>query len=123
MPTEGRYAFGEPCPLAGIMIGAGEEALGKALLREIRNTQDQKFIWNGNPAICHLVGGEYEEALAWFEQKAADHQYVEWERFACYPWWEPIKSDPRFSAVWQKNADLMAEQRERHRIIDEELGQ
>lgn len=122
MLTEGRYAWGEPCLLAGIMIGAGQDELGQALLQEIKNTQDQKFLWNVNPAICHLVGGEYEQALAWFEKKASDRRYVEWERFGSYPWWEPVKNDPRFLAVWKTNMEMMAEQRELFRQADKETA-
>ena len=111
MLTLARFAWGEPCLLAGIMIGSGRESLGLALVNEINNTPDQKFVWNVNPAVCHLVSGDYDQALAWFEEKAANRRYVEWERFGSYPWWDPMKDDPRFLGLWKRNLEMMAEQR------------
>jgi TolB-like protein/cytochrome c-type biogenesis protein CcmH/NrfG len=116
------------CLTAGLFISAGKTVLGRALL-----SQSLEFVEgesrgrykgidrSAGPGLCYLLNGSYDRAFAFFDQ------YVEQAHFANYfwifvrqlPWWDPVRSHPRYVAMMSRIEEIKAEQRELIRRLDE----
>jgi tetratricopeptide (TPR) repeat protein len=111
----------DSCVPAGVLIDAGEEALGRALINqtidllenEIGAVVDDihRFQTLG---VCYLLNGFYDKALEFFEDYVADGHFSDpnWIWVRQLPWWKPVRNDPRFIALLQQVAALQAEQRD-----------
>lgn len=116
----------EGCYYAGILIGTGDEALGNDLARRVRRLTEEvlaEFLpvagrWRGH-GLCHLVEGDYDKALDFYEQLVAqgyiwDAGYASWDwlNVEKLPWWNPVRDHHRYVAMVEKIEELRVEQRE-----------
>jgi TolB-like protein/Tfp pilus assembly protein PilF len=117
------------CVVAGILVRAGEEDLGKALLDQAAKYEletlpglveaTDRFSFYV-PGLCHLVSGDHAQALEFFEAQVSGGHYFDWPMVRLLPWWEPLRDDPRFTALEEQIESKAAEQRELLRQMDED---
>ena len=108
------------CDYAGILVEAGDEALGHDLARLIiRNfeTPDagkkSDFGQSQEMFVCYLVEGSFNEALDIFDRETAEGRLMgDWWFWSKLPWWQQLENDPRYTALVNKIEALLAEQRE-----------
>jgi TolB-like protein/Tfp pilus assembly protein PilF len=107
------------CDLAGILIGAGREALGQDLLRLfIRNFETPPSGKQSDPKqsrevmVCYLLDGSFEKALDILDRETTQgHLINEWSHWGALPWWKQLEDDPRYIAIVARVETRLAEQR------------
>jgi TolB-like protein/lipoprotein NlpI len=107
------------CESAGILIGAGDESLGRDLLNLIiRNLevpssgQEPDIHRSGDLCICYLIEGSFDKALDTLDRETADGRLLDqWWRLGKMPWWEQLHDDPRYIALEIRIETMLAEQR------------
>ncbi len=114
------------CNFAGILMATGDEALGRDLLRQTIHYYEDIFPGlvedsHRSPALgwCYLVEGSFEKALEFYEQRVAHGHISTWWSDEKWPWWEPLRDDPRYIAMVNRIDGMLAEQRELLRQMDE----
>jgi len=121
------------CHYAGILMTTGDEALGKDLLRQVIHYHEEilptlvedSHRWQ-ELGWCYLIEGSYEKALDFYELRIA-HGHISksfqlgrsWWIVEKLPWWEPVRDHPRYTAMVNKIEEMLAEQRELLRQMDE----
>ena len=87
---------------AWIYARAGRREEATKILNEVLNYPPEERI-----KACHSFGGTYialgdnERALAWLE-KGVDSGVVTWFEVKAAPWFDPLRSDPRFTALIER---------------------
>ena len=80
---------------------SGDVAEARAILAQLRAAAEQTYI----PASCfawiHLGLGELEEAFAWMN-RAIDERDPMMTSIKSYPFFDPLRADPRFVALLRK---------------------
>ena len=107
------------CEYAGILIGTGDESLGRDLLNLIiRNLeapssgQEPDIRRSGELCLCYLVEGSFDKALDTLDRETADGRLLdEWWYLGKMPWWEQLKDNPRYNALEIRIETMLAEQR------------
>jgi len=113
-----RERFG--CDLAGILIGAGREALGQDLLRLfIRNFESppsgeqSESTQSREVMVCYLLEGSFEKALDILDRETTQgHLIDEWSHWGALPWWKQLEDNPRYITLVNRIETMLAEQRE-----------
>jgi tetratricopeptide (TPR) repeat protein len=121
------------CNYAGILMGTGDEALGKDLLRQIIHYHEEilpEWIDDSHSKFelgwCYLIVGSYEKAFDYIEQRI-EHGHIwsntrgtwSWWLIRQLPWWDPVREHPRYIAIEEIVEEKTAEQRELLRQMDE----
>ena len=121
------------CNYAGILMNTGDQELGKDLLRQAIHYFEEvlpKLVEDSHRwprlGVCYLVEGSYEKALDFYEQRV-EHGHISAMRTRTWvwwfankePWWDPVRDHPRYIAMEEKIEEMMAEQRELLRQMDE----
>lgn len=107
------------CDYAGILIEAGDKALGQDLLRLfIRNFEAPAS--GGKPDLgksrelisCYLVDGSFDKALDILDRETANGRLInDWYFWEKTPWWKQIEDDSRYIALLDRIESMLAEQR------------
>jgi TolB-like protein/Flp pilus assembly protein TadD len=121
------------CNYAGMLMGTGDEALGKDLLQQIIYYHEEilpGLIEDSHRryelAWCYLLEGSHEKAFEFIEQRI-EHGHIwsssrggaAWVEIKQMPWWDPLRDHPRYFAIEKRVEEKMAEQRELLRQMDE----
>ncbi len=121
------------CNYAGILMGTGDEALGKDLLQQIiyyheeilPGLIDDSHLWF-ELGWCYLLDGSYEKAFDFTEQRI-EHGHIwsdsrgtwSWWLIRELLWWDPVREHPRYIAIEKMVEEKTAEQRDLLRQMDE----
>jgi TolB-like protein/Tfp pilus assembly protein PilF len=108
------------CESAGILVEAGDKALGQDLLRLfIRNFeappsgQQPDTSKSREVLACYLVEGSFDKALDILEQEIAQGRLIDnWWYLDKMPWWNQLENNPRYNELVLRIETLLAEQRE-----------
>ena len=86
----------------GLALGlGGRTAEATLVLERLRAIASNRFVLPSSFAWVHLGLGEIDEAFAWMDE--AVHRNDEWVHAAkTYPFLDPLRSDPRLSALLRK---------------------
>ena len=113
------------CKYAGVLLGLGEEATGKQLLREtsaFESTDLPNYIDDHHRrrglGWCYLAAGSYEDALTFYEDRIEHGHYADWRMDKHLPWWDDIRDEPRYIAMVARIEEKLNEQRELLRQMD-----
>jgi TolB-like protein len=116
------------CIVGYVMMRTGEEAKGRQLIDMTLNYVENELPTYVDHADrfglenCYLVNGDYEKALTAIET-SFEHGHINgWWIQTRFPWYEPIRGEPRYEAAMQSVRDRMAIQRENLARIDAEAG-
>ncbi len=60
--------------------------------------------------LCYLLNGSVQETLEFFEQRVGHGHIGDWFWLRLLPWWDPLRNDPRFTALDQRVEKIKAEQ-------------
>ena len=114
------------CVFASILVGTGDEALGRELLVQARRyweetlpglVQDSDF--RSELPVCYLLDGSDEKALDFVERQIEHGHVHDWLKDQKLAWWEPLREHPRYIALESRVEKMLAEQRELLRQMDE----
>ena len=108
------------CDYAGILIEAGDKALGLDLSRLfIRNFEapasgrepdDRR---SPEMMACYLVEGSFDRALDILDRETAKGRLIDvWYLWGKWHWWKQREENPRYIALMNRIEVLLAEQRE-----------
>ena len=108
------------CEYAGILIEAGDRALGQDLLRLlIRNFetppsgQKPDTSRSREVLVCYLVEGSIDKALDILDQETNQGRLIDnWWYLGKMPWWNLLEDNPRYIALVNRIDTMLAEQRE-----------
>jgi hypothetical protein len=109
------------CMVAGVLNGSGDGPGAEKLMNQVveyYETVKSQVDHSDTlaPIDCWVAQGEYEMALDLLETQV-EHGHIAWWWVAYqWPWWDNMRSEPRFQAAMQTIADRVAEQR---LLIDE----
>ena len=86
----------------GLALGLGGQAdEARMILDRLRAIAGQRFVLPTSFAWLHLGLGEIDDAFIWME-RAVNHN-DEWVHpLKCYPFLDPLRSDPRFPKLMRK---------------------
>jgi len=106
------------CDYAGILIEAGDKALGQDLARLfIRNfeTPASGKKTTGRRAkeilVCYLLDDSFDKALDILDREtAAGRLLADWWFWGKMPWWQQLGDDSRYIAIVSKIETMLAEQ-------------
>ena len=115
------------CEYAGILIEAGDKALGQDLLRLfIRNFEtlasgEKPGLGKSRELIsCYLVDGSFDKALDILDQETANGRLInDWFFWDKIPWWKQLEDNPRYIALLTRIEAMLAEQRALLKQMDE----
>ncbi len=86
----------------GLPLGLGGQAAeARAVLERLRALAGQRYVPPTSFAWLHLGLGEIDEAFVWMD-KAVDAPDRMMSPIKTYPFFDPIRSDPRFTALLRK---------------------
>jgi TolB-like protein/Tfp pilus assembly protein PilF len=116
------------CVVADLLIRTGQDDLGEALMQQglehhleimpgLYEATDRYCFFI--PGLCHLVSGDHDQALDFFERQIALGHYLDWYWIRRLPWWNLLRDDPRYIALEETVDRKAAEQRELLRQMDE----
>lgn len=118
-PVLGKASEGN-CEFIQAMVATGDEVLGRDLLGQALHyyevTEPEvtgKEAQNPNFGICMLLDGRPDEALDFFARTIDGGWVYAWWDFKLNPLLGPWQDDPRFIAIDQRVAVIIADQRER----------
>ena len=107
------------CSSAGVLIEAGDEALGQDFLRLfVRNIEASRS--GQDPTIgrpwgwitCHLVAGTFDDALDILDRETGQgHLVDQWWQMGKIYWWKQLEDNPRYIALVNRIETKLAEQR------------
>ena len=113
------------CKYAGILLGLGEDAAGKELLRQTVSfelTELPNLIGDAHRrrglGWCYLAAARFDDALTFYESRIEHGHYSDWYMDKHLPWWDEIREAPRYIAMVEKIDEKIEEQRELLRQID-----
>ena len=112
------YQSTRDCEGAGVLMATGDEALGRQLLSEAMQYMETEFprliqhtYRFRSLGVCYLVDGQYDKTFDFFSERIEHGHAGNWSMTSKYPWWNPVRDDPRFVALGQKAEEVLAEQR------------
>ena len=111
----------DACQVAGVLSKSGDAALAEKLIAQTVVYYDSldSRIQHADilaPIDCWVIRGEDEKALSMLETQVEHGHIAGWSLAFQLPWWDNVRSDPRFKATMQNIAARVAEQRS---LIDE----
>ena len=89
---------GSPVMLAGLghaYASAGKQAEARKVLDELKKQSKRKFVSAHALAVVYIGMGDHEEALIWLK-KAYEDKSESFMELKAEPWFDPLRSDPRF---------------------------
>jgi TolB-like protein/Tfp pilus assembly protein PilF len=107
----------EACLVAGILAGNGETTEADALMNQVTEyyaTLPSQIDHADNlaPVDCWAAQGEQDKALDMLETQIEHGHIAFWWIAYQWPWWDNVRSEPRFQAAMQTIAERVAEQRQ-----------
>jgi len=104
------------CIVAGIFSRSGDEARAEKLMDQAIAYYDSltPIIEHADslaPINCWVIRGDDDKALAMLETEVEHGHVAGWWLDYRWPWWDGLRSEPRFKAAMQKIQDRVAEQR------------
>ena len=100
-------------------MDTGEEQLARDLIRQARKHWEETWpaqtldadrrsdVW-----VCYLLEGSLDKALDYYETRVEHGHITGWWANRLLPWWEPLRDQPRFIAMEQRIEQMLDEQRE-----------
>jgi len=119
---------GDACTVGWVLGRTGDAELGRALNEMALDylvNELPRFIEHADlfaPEHCYLALGDTGKALAAFETAVAHGHYSFWWINSRFPWFEPLRGEPRFEAAMQQIRDRVALQRGNLARMDAEAG-
>jgi TolB-like protein/Tfp pilus assembly protein PilF len=114
----------DACVVAGMFAGSGDTQLAQNLVErtidyysDLETRRERAYPWA--PVDCWIIKGDYDRALDLLEIQVANNYFAYWWVIYEWPWWDALRSDPRFQAAMQNITEKVAVQRE---LIDEMNG-
>jgi TolB-like protein/Flp pilus assembly protein TadD len=109
------------CLIAGVLAGSGDSQQAQMLMNqtiEYYALLENKYqnAYTLAPIDCWVSLGEYEKALDMLETQVENGFYSTWWLAYAWPWWDELRTEPRFQAAMQTIEENAAEQRQ---LIDE----
>ena len=92
----------EPLALNGYAsVLSGDTAKGRAVLKELKSLESQRYLPPSNLALLSYVLGEKDEAFSWLE-KAYQDRDIRLCRLKVDSKWDSMRSDPRFVEILKR---------------------
>src|SRR5436305_3798537 len=92
----------EPLALNGYAsVLSGDVAKGRAVLKELKSLESQRYLPPSNLALLSYVLGEKDEAFSWLE-KAYQDRDIRLCRLKVDSKWDSMRSDPRFVEILKR---------------------
>jgi TolB-like protein/cytochrome c-type biogenesis protein CcmH/NrfG len=115
------------CEIPGILIEAGDKALGQDLLqlflqnfKAVEAGQNPHAINTYQWIVCYLVDGLFDQALDILERETAQGRLLDrWWLLGKIPWWEQLEDNPRYIALVNRIETRLAEQRKLLKEMEE----
>lgn len=111
----------DACVVAGMFSGSGDTQLAQKLIdwtidyyNVLETRREKPYIWA--PVDCWIIKGDTAKALDLLETQVANDYFAYWWVIYQWPWWESVRSEPRFQAAMQSIEEKVAVQRH---LIDE----
>jgi len=80
---------------------AGDSAKAQAILMELKSRIGQRYVPAEHIATLYSALGQKDEAFVWLE-KACENRDFRLCRLKVDPRWDPLRSDPRFTAILKR---------------------
>jgi TolB-like protein/Tfp pilus assembly protein PilF len=112
---------GLACWVAGVFAGSGDSQQAQMLMDRIIDyyallETKLEHAYTLAPIDCWVSRGEYDKAMDVLETRIQNGLYRGWWINYQWPWWDNLRSEPRFQAAMEAIAGRVAEQR---RLIDQ----
>jgi TolB-like protein len=115
------------CEIPGILIEAGDKALGLDLLqlflqnfKAVEAGQNPHVINTYQWIVCYLIDGSFDQALDILERETAQGRLLDrWWLLGKIPWWEQLEDNPRYIALVNRIETRLAEQRKLLKEMEE----
>ena len=92
----------EPLALNGyVSVLSGDAAKGRAVLKELKSLERQRYVPPSNLALLSYVLGEKDEAFSWLE-KAYQDRDIRLCRLKVDSKWDSMRSEPRFVEILKR---------------------
>jgi len=92
----------EPLALNGYAsVLSGDTAKGRAVLKELKSLESQRYVPPSNLALLSYVLGEKDEAFSWLEKAYQDHD-IRLCRLKVDSKWDSMRSEPRFVEILKR---------------------
>ena len=92
----------EPLALNGyVSVLSGDAAKGRAVLKELKSLERQRYVPPSNLALLSYVLGEQDEAFSWLE-KAYQDRDIRLCRLKVDSKWDSMRSEPRFVEILKR---------------------
>jgi TolB-like protein/tetratricopeptide (TPR) repeat protein/class 3 adenylate cyclase len=92
----------EPLALNGYAwVLSGDTAKGRAVLKELKSLESQRYVPPSNLALLSYVLGEKDEAFSWLE-KAYQDRDIRLCRLKVDSKWDSMRSEPRFVEILKR---------------------
>lgn len=114
------------CVTAGIWMDSGNERLARNLISRAEEYWEETWpaqvldadrdsdVW-----VCYLVEGSRDKALDYYEHRVEHGHIAGWWLDRLLPWWGPLRNKPRFMAMERNIDQLLADQRELLREVED----
>ena len=104
------------CLVAGVFAGAGDTAKAQKLMDEAVNYYAEfetkiERAYTLAPIDCWVARGDHEKALDMLDTWNENDFYAYWWFTYQWPWWDDLRSEPRFQAAMQTIEEKVAKQR------------
>jgi TolB-like protein/Tfp pilus assembly protein PilF len=110
------YTF-DACLVAGIFAGTGDADKAQKLQEQVieyyallETKLDHAYTWA--PLDCLVASGDHDRALDLLETQVENGFIAWWWVNYEWPWWDEIRTEPRFQAAMQSIQDQVAVQRQ-----------
>ncbi len=105
------------CLVAGVFAGSGDESLAAKLMDQIIEyyavlAPGMQHADTLAPINCWALKGDYDQALSMLETQIEHGHISGWWLNYQWPWWDNVRSEPRFQAAMHVIADRVAVQRQ-----------
>jgi Tfp pilus assembly protein PilF len=100
-----RLTNGNPTFVAGkgvTLVAAGRRSEGEAILAEFEERAKTRYVPMASMVQMNIALGHIDRAFEWLE-KAADYRASFMLPIRVYPFFDPIRSDPRFSLLLERH--------------------
>ena len=111
----------DACLVAGVFAAAGDALQSRQLIDQtieyyasVETKIDHAYTLA--PIDCWAARGDYDKALEMLETQIQNNYFSFWWVIYQWPWWDDLRSEPRFQAAMATIAEKVAVQRQ---LIDE----